>query len=262
MFIGDIVGRAGRVAIVERVQDLREQHAVDFLIVNGENAAGGYGITPLIADELFELGADVITGGNHIYDKRDILPYINKQPRLLRPANYPAGSPGAGLWIGTATHKQSDTKFAVINLIGRVFMPPSADCPFRKADELLAEIPRDVKIRIFDFHAEATSEKQAFGWYLDGRASLIVGTHTHVQTADEKILPEGTAYITDLGMTGAHRGVIGMNAPDVIARFMTMTAARSGHAEGDTRINGVVVEIDEATGKAVSIKRLSLAHES
>lgn len=262
LIIGDVVARPGRHAALERLQDLRETYNVDFLVLNGENTSGGYSITPQHAEELFKAGADVITSGNHIYDKKEVLPYIARQPRLLRPANYPEGSPGKGLWIGGATHKQSGEKFAVMNLIGRVFMPPNVDCPFRKVDELMASIPDDVKIRIVDFHAEATSEKQAFGWHLDGRATAVVGTHTHTQTADERVLPKGTAYITDLGMTGAYDGVIGMNANDVINRFMNMPAPRAGHAETSVKICGVLIEVDETTGKAVKIERLSLAHES
>lgn len=261
MMIGDVVARPGRIAALERLQDLREQYDVDFLVLNGENTSGGFSITPPHAEELFKAGVDVMTSGNHIYDKREILPYIEKNNRLLRPANYPTGSPGVGVWTGRATHKQSDVTFAVINLIGRVFMHP-VDDPFRKADELLAQIPEDTKIVLVDFHAEATSEKQAMGWHLDGRVSAVVGTHTHTQTADERISSNGTAYITDLGMTGSHAGVIGMNKNDVIARFMSATAPRSGHAEGMVRIQGVLIEIDEETGRAVSITRLSLPHES
>ncbi len=261
MMIGDVVARPGRAAALERLQDLREQHDVDFLVLNGENTSGGFSITPPHAEALFAAGVDVMTSGNHIYDKREVLPYIEKNNRLLRPANYPAGSPGVGMWTGRATHKQSDVKFAVINLIGRVFMHPQDD-PFRKADELLTKIPEDTKIILVDFHAEATSEKQAMGWHLDGRVTAVVGTHTHTQTADERVSPNGTAYITDLGMTGSHAGVIGMNRNDVIARFMSAVAPRAGHSEGMVRIHGVLIEIDEETGRATSITRLSLPHES
>lgn len=258
MMIGDAVARPGRIAILERLQDLQEQHRIDFTVLNGENLAGGFSITPPLADEMLRARIDVLTGGNHSFDKREIIPYIERQPRLLRPANFPAGTPGAGVWVGTA---RNGTHVAVLNLIGRVFMNP-ADDPFRKVDELLASIPEDVRVRLVDFHAEATSEKQAFGWHLDGRVSAVVGTHTHVQTADERVLPNGTAYLTDLGMTGSHAGVIGMDKQDVIARFTTAVGPRAGHAEGMVQINGCVIDIDEETGKARSIERLSVVHES
>lgn len=256
LIIGDAVAHDGRKAVVERVQDLREQFAIDLTVLNGENVAGGFSITPPLADEIFRAGVDVITSGNHIFDKREIIPYIEKNNRLLRPANFPVGTPGVGLWVGEA----KGVRVAVMNLIGRVFMH-AADDPFRKADELLASLDETIRVRIVDFHAEATSEKQAMGWYLDGRVSSVTGTHTHVQTADEKILPKGTAYLTDVGMTGSHAGVIGMNRDDVIARFLSVTARRADHARGDVRINAVVVNIDEETGKAREIKRLNLPHE-
>lgn len=258
MMIGDAVARPGRIAVLERVQDLREQNRIDFTILNGENVAGGYSITPPLADELFAAGIDVMTSGNHIFDKREVIPYIDRNRRLLRPANFPVDTPGAGLWVGET---RQGTPVAVMNLIGRVFMN-AADCPFRKADELLASIPADVKIRLVDFHAEATSEKQALGWHLDGRVSGVVGTHTHVQTADERVLPGSTAYLTDLGMTGSYAGVIGMDKRDVLARFMTATAPRSGHAEGMVRICGAIIDVDEETGRARRIERLSVEHES
>jgi metallophosphoesterase (TIGR00282 family) len=257
LFIGDIVAHDGRMAVLERVQDLQEQFAIDLTVVNCENAAGGYSITPPLADELFAAGIDVMTSGNHIYDKREILPYIEKNTRLLRPANYPAGSPGVGLWTGEVR----GVRVAVMNLIGRVFMTP-VDDPFRAADALLNSLDDDTRVRLVDFHAEATSEKQAMGWYLDGRVSVVLGTHTHVQTADEKILPNGTAYLTDVGMTGSHAGVIGMDREDVIERFTTMTAKRAGHARGDVRISGVIVDVDETTGRARAINRLFLPHQS
>lgn len=258
MMIGDAVARPGRVAVLERLQDLQEQNRIDFTVLNGENVAGGFSITPPLADELFAAGVDVMTSGNHIFDKREIIPYIERQPRLLRPANFPAGTPGAGVWTGKT---RAGVPLVVMNLIGRVFMNP-ADDPFRKADEIIAAIPPDVKVRLLDFHAEATSEKQAMGWHLDGRVSVVVGTHTHVQTADERVLPEGTAYLTDLGMTGSYAGVIGMNKTDVLARFMSATAPRSGHAEGMSRICGAIIDVDEETGRARSIERLSVEHES
>lgn len=258
MMIGDAVARPGRVAVLERLQDLQEQNRIDFTVLNGENVAGGFSITPPLADELFAAGIDVMTSGNHIFDKREIIPYLDRNPRLLRPANFPAGTPGAGVWTGTT---RAGVPLVVMNLIGRVFMNP-ADDPFRKADEIIAAIPPDVKVRLLDFHAEATSEKQAMGWHLDGRVSAVVGTHTHVQTADERVLPAGTAYLTDLGMTGSYAGVIGMNKTDVLARFMSATAPRSGHAEGMSRICGAIIDVDEETGSARSIERLSVEHES
>lgn len=257
LIFGDVVARPGRIAVLERVQDLREQHAVDLCVMNAENVAGGFGITPSLADQLFAAGVDVMTSGNHIFDKHEIIPYISSQPRLLRPANYPPNTPGKGVWIGEAR----GVRVAIVNLIGRVFMG-AADDPFRVADEAIASIPADVRVRIVDMHAEATSEKSAMGWYLDGRVSAVVGTHTHVQTADERILPDGTAYLTDIGMTGSYAGVIGMNARDVIARFTSVATRRAEHSTGDMRICAALVDVDEATGRAREISRLSLPHES
>lgn len=257
LFIGDVVAKPGRVAVLERIQDLREQHAIDLAIMNAENLAGGFSITPSIGEQLFAAGIDVMTSGNHIFDKKEAIPYIAKQPRLLRPANYPSGTPGSGIWTGQV----AGVSVAVMNLLGRVFMPPSDD-PFRTADELLESLSGDTKVRIVDMHAEATSEKVAMGWYLDGRVSAVVGTHTHVPTADERILPGGTAYLTDVGMTGSYGGVIGMNTADVIARFTSATAGRAGHATGDVRICAAVVDVDVETGKARSIERLNLPHET
>lgn len=256
LFIGDIVAHDGRVAVLDRIQDLQEQFAIDLTVVNCENVAGGFSITPPLADELFAAGIDVMTSGNHIFDKREIIPYIEKCERLLRPANYPRGTPGVGLWTGEI----KGVRVAVLNLIGRVFMPP-VDDPFRIADELLSTLDEDVRVRLVDFHAEATSEKYALGWYLDGRVSVVLGTHTHVQTADERIFPNGTAYLTDVGMTGSYAGVIGMDRDDVIARFTSVIAKRADHARGDVRICGVVLDIDETTGRTREITRLSLPHQ-
>src|ERR687894_1040137 len=256
LVIGDVVARPGRTAVLERVQDLREQHAVDLCVMNAENVSGGFSITPHHAELLFAAGVDVMTSGNHIFDKREVIPYIEREPRLLRPANYPPGTPGRGLWVGQA----NGARVAVLNLIGRVFMGV-ADCPFRAADELLGSVPADVRVRIVDMHAEATSEKTAMGWHLDGRVSAVVGTHTHVQTADERILPQGTAYLTDLGMTGSYAGVIGMNKSDVLARFTSVTARRAEHSSGQVRICGALIDIDESTGHARKIERVNLAHD-
>ena len=255
--IGDVVARPGRIAVLERIQDLREQNGIDLAVMNAENVAGGFSITPHLADELFASGIDVMTSGNHIFDKREVIPYIDSQPRLLRPANYPPGTPGKGMWVGNV----QGTPVAVVSLMGRVFMPP-VDDPFRVVDELVNSLAAEVKVRLVDMHCEATSEKNAMGWYLDGRASAVVGTHTHVQTADERILPNGTAYLTDLGMTGSYSGVIGMDRDDVIERFTSVTTRRAEHSKGDVRICAAVIDVDEATGRAREISRLSLPHES
>jgi 2',3'-cyclic-nucleotide 2'-phosphodiesterase len=255
--IGDVVAKPGRLAVLERLQDLREQNAIDLAIMNAENLAGGFSVTPTLCEQLFASGIDVMTSGNHIFDKKEAVEYIRKQPRLLRPANYPPNTPGNGVWTGEV----GGTKVAVINLMGRVFMPPSDD-PFRIAEGVLAELPPGTTVRLVDMHAEATSEKVAMGWYLDGRVSCVVGTHTHIQTADERILPQGTAYLTDVGMTGSYSGVIGMNKADVIARFTSAVARRAEHSAGEVRICAVVVDIDEATGRAREISRINASHES
>jgi metallophosphoesterase (TIGR00282 family) len=257
LMIGDVVAKPGRLAVLERLQDLREQNQIDLAVMNAENVAGGFSITPSLADQRFEAGIDVMTSGNHIFDKREAIEYIARQPRLLRPANYPPGTPGSGLWTGEVR----GVKVAVINLMGRVFMPPSDD-PFRVATSLLESVLAETKVRIVDMHAEATSEKVAMGWFLDGRVSAVLGTHTHVQTADERILPQGTAYLTDLGMTGSYAGVIGMEKADVITRFTSVVGKRAEHAKGEARICGAVVEVDEVTGKAISIERFNLSHEA
>ena len=257
LVIGDVVAKPGRMAVLERLQDLREQHQIDFAIMNAENVAGGFSITPSLGEQLFAAGIDVMTSGNHIFDKKEAVPYIEEQPRLLRPANYPPNTPGNGFWVGRVNGSQ----IAVINLMGRVFMPPSDD-PFRTADAVLDSVAPEVVVRIVDMHAEATSEKVAMGWYLDGRVSAVLGTHTHVQTADDRILPQGTAYLTDIGMTGSYAGVIGMNKEDVIKRFTSVTFRRAEHAAGQARICAVVLDIDEVTGRARGLQRLSLEHES
>ncbi len=256
LMIGDVVGKPGRAALLDRLQDLKEQSAIDFTVMNAENVAGGFSITPAIANLLFSSGIDVMTSGNHIFDKHEVIDYIEKQPRLLRPANYPPGTPGKGIWIGEV----KGVGIAVFNLLGRVFMQPSDD-PFRVANELLSALPDEVKVRIVDIHAEATSEKIAMGWFLDGRVSAVLGTHTHVQTADERILHEGTAYLTDLGMTGSYGGVIGMKKGDIINRFTSPIHRKPDHSKSEVRICGAVIDIDEETGRARSIKRINLSHE-
>ena len=257
LFIGDIFGRPGRAIVRDRLPGLVKQHSVDLIIANGENAAAGFGITPPLVEELFELGIDVITTGNHIWDKREIIDYFEAADgnphsparRVLRPANYAPGTPGWGMYEGS----KNDVQYAVIDLQGRVFMA-SNDDPFRVADQLLKEIK--AKIVFVDIHAEATSEKMSLGWYLDGRVSAVVGTHTHVPTADERVLPNGTAYITDVGMTGPYDSVIGVNKEQILARFLNNMPARFEAASGDVRLCAVVVDCDEATGRARTIERL------
>jgi len=256
LLIGDVVGKPGRAALLDRLQDLKEQHEIDFTVMNAENVAGGFSITPAIADLLFSSGVDVMTSGNHIFDKHEVIEYIKKQPRLLRPANYPPSTPGKGIWVVEA----KGVGIAVMNLLGRVFMQP-ADDPFRIAGELLETVSSDVKVRIVDMHAEATSEKIAMGWFLDGRVSAVYGTHTHVQTADERILHEGTAFITDLGMTGSYGGVIGMKKGDIINRFTSPIHRKPDHSKSEVRICGAVVDVDEETGRSRSIERINLSHE-
>jgi metallophosphoesterase (TIGR00282 family) len=256
LIIGDVVAKPGRLAVLERVQDLRELYEIDLAIMNAENLAGGFSVTPSLCEQLFSAGIDVMTSGNHIFDKKEAIEYIRKQPKLIRPANYPPNTPGNGFWSGEIR----GMKVAVVNLMGRVFMPPSDD-PFRVADSVLESLPAETRVRIVDMHAEATSEKVAMGWYLDGRVSAVVGTHTHVQTADERILPKGTAYLTDIGMTGSYSGVIGMNTADVIARFTSAIARRAEHSNGQVRICAVVVDVDDTNGQARAIQRLSLSHE-
>src|SRR2546423_2757083 len=207
LMIGDVVARPGRIAVLERIEDLREQHAVDLAVMNAENVSGGFSITPSMAEELFAAGVDVMTSGNHIFDKREVVPYIERQPRLLRPANYSTGTPGRGVWVGEA----GGTRAAVVNLMGRVHMQPTPDAPFPAAGEILSHLGDHVKVRPVDVTPEATSEKIALAWHLDGRVSAVVGTHTHVQTADERILTRGTAFITDIGMTRSPAGCIGID---------------------------------------------------
>ncbi len=251
LFIGDIFGHAGRRIVADHVKDIRESQGIDVVIANGENSAAGFGITPSVADELFGYGIDVMTSGNHIWDKKDIYEYFKRQPRLLRPANYPPGVPGAGVYIHTT---KAGARCAVMNLQGRVYMAQS-DCPFRKADEILAALPADVKVRFLDFHAEVTSEKMAMGWYLDGRVSAIIGTHTHIPTADTRILPGGTAYQTDCGMTGPYDSVIGVEKDTVLQKFLTSLPIRMEPAKGTAELHSVIVDVDEATGKALTVRR-------
>jgi metallophosphoesterase (TIGR00282 family) len=254
IIIGDIVGKPGRKVLTATLKKLKEQHEAEFVVANVENAAEGAGVIPKVGDEILSAGVDVMTSGNHIFDKKEVIQYIENQPRLLRPANYAPDAPGRGLWLGSTA---SGTQVAVINIQGRVFMPPS-DCPFRTADRLLAEIGKRASVIIVDHHAEATSEKLAMGRYLDGRVSVVVGTHTHVQTADEQILSGGTGYITDLGMTGPYESIIGVESQLVITRFVRGLPIRYQTATENPQLHGVIVEIDERSGKAANIRRLQV----
>lgn len=254
LFIGDIFGQAGRRMVRDTLPLLREEFEPDLVLANAENAAAGFGITPPLVEELLDLNIAVLTSGNHIWDKKEIYPYLREHldGRLLRPANYPEVAPGHGLYVGNTP---AGIGYAVINLQGRVFMP-AIDCPFRKADALLHSIPPEVKIRIVDMHAEATSEKQAMGWYLDGRVTAVLGTHTHVPTADETVLPQGTAYLTDLGMTGPYESIIGMERQAVIRKFLDQLPTRFEVAKGDVRLSAALLEADPQTGRALSISRI------
>src|SRR6516164_7549745 len=238
LFIGDIVGSPGRRIVHDRLSDLVEHHHIDLVIANGENSASGFGITPRIAQDLLGNGIQVLTGGNHSWDRKEIFEFMPHEPRLLRPANFPEGNPGSGLYVGTA---KNGVKYGVLNVQGRVFLP-SNDDPFKKADNELAKLPGDVAFVLVDIHAETTSEKIAFGWYLDGRVTAVVGTHTHIATADEHVLPEGTAYITDVGMTGPQAGIIGMERTAIIKKFMDGLPTRFEVASGDVQMNAVLIE--------------------
>jgi metallophosphoesterase (TIGR00282 family) len=259
LFVGDIFGSAGRHIVREHLPHLLETHAVDLLVINGENSAGGFGITPSLAEEIFDLGAHVITTGNHIWDKREIFEYMSvpadshvRGRRILRPANYATTTPGFGVYEGSLAGGQT---FAVINLQGRVFMS-SCDDPFRKADELLSKIT--AKVILVDFHAEASSEKVALGWYLDGRVTAVLGTHTHIPTADERVLPRGTAFQTDVGMSGPYDSVIGVETELVLQRFLTGMPGKFEAAKGNPKLCGALIECDGASGRAYRIQRIML----
>ncbi len=252
LFIGDIVGSPGRGAVKKLLPELKKEYKLDFVVANAENAAGGSGITARVADELFDSGVDVLTSGDHIWKKKEIFEIINQNERILRPINFPSGTPGRGSGVFTAGNGK---KVAVINAQGRVFME-ALECPFRTTREEVEKISRETKIIIVDIHAEATSEKVALGRYLDGKVSAIFGTHTHIQTADDKILPAETAYITDVGMTGPYDSVIGRRVEDVLERFITLVPVRFEVADGDVQLHGAVVEIEDKTGRANSIVRI------
>jgi metallophosphoesterase (TIGR00282 family) len=249
--VGDVFGEPGRKALQTLLPRLRKQYEADLAVVNVENAAAGFGVTPLIARTFLDQGVDVMTSGNHIWDRKEIIQYIVKENLLLRPANYPPGTPGTG----SVVVKAGPHKVAVLNMMGRVFLP-HLDCPFRKADEEIARLRQDTPIIIVDMHTEATSEAQAMGWYLDGRVSAVVGTHRHVQTADERLLPQGTAFITDLGMTGPVDSVIGVEPELAISRFLTQMPNKFEPAKGPAALHGAVIRIDPDTGRALSIERL------
>ncbi|MQF70158.1 TIGR00282 family metallophosphoesterase [SAR202 cluster bacterium AD-804-J14_MRT_500m] len=249
LMIGDIVGRPGRQAVERLVPSLRRELQFDLVVANGENVAGGFGITPVTFNALYGVGVDVVTTGNHVWRKKEIIPFLDEEIPLIRPSNFPPGAPGQGyINLGNVL---------IINLMGRVFMEP-LDCPFREADRILQEVQTSTAPRVIlvDFHAEATSEKQAMGWFLDGRVSAVVGTHTHVPTADYRVLPGGTGYVSDLGMVGPLNSVIGMDSAGVVEKFLTQTPHLFEVAKGPVSFNSVLVEIDEETGKAIYIDRI------
>lgn len=258
LFIGDIFASAGRSIVAEHCQRLITEEKLDLVIANAENSAGGFGVTPLIAEELFSLGIDALTTGNHVWDKREIYEYFAREPRLLRPANYPPDLPGKGI---VTVKARNGAECAVLNLQGRVHLPP-IDCPFKKADELLASLPVSVKVKFVDFHAEVTSEKTAMGWHLDGRVTAIVGTHTHIPTADSRILHHGTAYQTDAGMTGPYDSVIGVEKDAVVRKFITNLPTRFEAAKNWVELHGVIVDVDVSTGRAQGIRRLRIQRAS
>ncbi len=260
LFLGDVCAEPGRRVVKVLLPKLRAELQCDFCIVNGENAAGGYGITPRVAEELFSAGADCITTGDHAFDRKEIWDYLNAEPRILRPINFPSEAPGRGWAVfDLARQGSADTgeveKIAVINLVGRVFMKP-VDCPFQRIKPVISGLSKITPVILVEFHAEATAEKQALGWFLDGQVSAVLGTHTHIQTTDDHILPGGTAYITDAGMCGAFDSVLGMKKELAIRRMTEMLPIRLQPAVNDLRLNGVLIEIESTTGRAVRIERL------
>ncbi len=257
LFIGDVVGKPGRRMLLSHMDRLVDRESIDFVVANAENAAGGFGVTPEVAREMFDLGIHCLTSGNHIWDKREILDHLDREPALLRPLNYPAGCPGRGVYLGQTA---AGTPVAVLNVMGRVFMPPCDD-PFRRVDQELEAIRGKAKVIIVDMHGEASSEKAAMGWHLAGRVSMVLGTHTHVPTADGRILAGGTAYQTDVGMTGPYDSIIGVNREDVLARFRTGMPVRFRTAKHGRELHAAVVAVDETTGKASGIKRIHIVDE-
>jgi len=259
LLIGDIIGRPGRAVVERMVVPLREERAIDVVIANCENAAGGAGITPNIADDLFRAGVDVLTSGNHVWKRREAFELLKLDHRVLRPANYPNGAPGTG---STIVESLAGEKIGVLNVMGRVFMQP-IDCPFRTAERELARLKLVTPVIIVDMHAEATSEKVAMGWFLDGKVSCVFGTHTHIPTADERILPQGTAFITDVGMTGPYDSVIGRRVEQILERFLSQLPTRADVAEANIQLRGLLVDVDAKTGKATSVERITRTlHES
>jgi metallophosphoesterase (TIGR00282 family) len=256
LFVADVIGSPGREVLRALLPDLKRRHDLHLIICNCENSAAGFGVTREVARELFDAGCDVLTGGNHLWDKKDSIEYLAEEPRLVRPANLPEGTPGRGFRVFKAAN---GTHVGVVNLLGRVFMK-EADCPFRTADAVLETLGKQAKVIFVDFHAETTAEKVALGWHLDGRVSALVGTHTHVQTADERILPKGTAFLCDAGMTGGFESVIGMDRTAALRRFLTLMPERLQPASGDLRMNAVVVSVDETTAKATRIQRLQIPY--
>ena len=253
LLIGDIVGRPGRAIVERELVRLREARSLDLVIANCENAAGGAGITPPIAEDLFQAGVDVLTSGNHVWRKREAYELLRMDPRVIRPANYPEGAPGSG---STVVETLAGQKVGVLNLMGRVFMEP-LDCPFRTAERELARLTLVTSVIIVDMHAEATSEKVAMGWFLDGKVSCVFGTHTHIPTADERVLPKGTGFITDVGMTGPYDSVIGRRVDQILERFLSNLPMKSEVAEANIQLRGLIVEVDAATGKARSVERIT-----
>lgn len=254
LFIGDVVGKPGRTIIKSALPKLVSNYEIDFVIANGENAAGGFGITEQVAQELFSFGIDVLTMGNHVWDKKESIPYIAKESRILRPINYPKSAPGTGSIV---LKSKSNHKIGVINVSGRVFMN-LLDCPFKATEGEIEKLKNETNIIVIDFHAEATSEKQAFAFYFDGKVSAIVGTHTHVQTADEKILPKGTAYITDVGMTGPENSIIGFREDEILQKFLTQMPQKYDVPSRPALLSAVLIELDSQTGLARKIERLQL----
>lgn len=255
--MGDVVGRPGRQILAAELERLIDRFAIDYTIVNVENAAGGFGVTPEVLEELKRLPIQCMTTGNHIWDKKEAISLLEAEPRLLRPANYPEGNPGTGLFIGETA---AGIPVATLNLEGQVFMR-QLESPFQVASRILGALSQEVKVIIVDFHAEATSEKQALGWFLDGRVSAVLGTHTHVPTADARILPRGTAFVTDVGMTGPYEGIIGFRADRILQRFLLQTPIGFDVAARDVRLAAAVLDVDEATGRARSIETLLISSE-
>ena len=256
LFIGDIFGKAGREIAQRAIPALTAQHGIDLVVANVENSAAGFGVTGDIAETILRYGVDVMTSGNHVWDKKEVLEYIPRQPRLLRPANFPAGAPGRGTWVGKT---RTGEPAAVINVMGRIFMQPLDD-PFAVVLKEIDAVRAKARVIIVDFHAEATSEKAAMGWHLDGRVTAVFGTHTHVQTADERLLPKGTAYLTDVGMTGPYDSIIGVTVDAALSRFVSGMPAKFEAATGPARLNAIIITADPSTGKALGIERVTMSH--